>query len=171
MHVHHLIVAFAHGQLSRREQRRVLQHTQFCAECRVALDREIQFVADLRAELPAIGRPTARQMTRMWSALWTEYRGTNHRPSLDQPLQSIGMALALFLLCVFVSSAFFGGASQVIAAPLPPIPADVRATDTPVHTDTPGNTIPAALPSEVAIFSGIPKPSPVPVVGEMAIGN
>jgi hypothetical protein len=168
-HIQHLIVAYVHGQLGPRDRIRVLQHTYTCETCRAILDREIRVVSDLRAELPGIGLPRAGQMKRLWPQVWTHYQGA---ANLEQPLlQAVGTALAMLMLCLFVSTALFGGAAQANAAPLPPIPADVKATDTPVFTDTPQSNASPVVPSEAANLHVKPNASPVPVVGQVLIGH
>src|SRR5579862_394572 len=149
-HVYYLLAAYVNRQLPRRERSRVLLHTQMCSECRAALEREEQLAYDLRTLLPTVGKPEPGQLRRLWPTIWSLYRGTptDYRP-FDQGLKSVGMALVLFAVCVIVTSAVFGGTVHADAAPLPPVPAEMRATDTPVHTDSPAVVAVIALPSEV----------------------
>ncbi len=160
-HVHHLLSAYVHGQLSRAERERVAVHVRLCRECRLALDREQELARDIATTLPLIGRPQRGQLARLWPAIWMEFRTPQHR--MSRWLPSYGMVLVLLLLCAFLLSSLFGGSTYAIAAPLQAIPAEVRATATPAGTGEP--TSAGAQASGTASLSYWPLASPAPRAG------
>src|SRR5262249_1593923 len=168
-HVHPLLNAYVHGQLTAAQREQVVRHTRICSECRAALDREERGARDLINFLPRLGEPRPGQMARLWPAIWSELRAPLTRNAIrnSNRLPKIGMAFALILLCVFVSPMFFSGPAQVQAAPTHPqqfIPAEVLPTWTPARTDNPtvSNVTPEA--SETARTPDGPRPSPPPSV-------
>ena len=165
-HVNHLLTAYVHGQLSRREQDRVTVHVRLCADCRDALRREEQLARDVTRHMPRVGQPRRGQLARLWPAIWREFRtppGLRYWPSY-------GLVLALMVLCAFVLSSLFTGQTHAIAAPFQAVPAEVRATVTPVRTDEP--TADAPKPNETAnALLILPMASPAPRVESTLVMN
>ena len=164
-HVRHLLNAYVHDQLSAPQRDQVIRHVRICADCRAALDREERFAHDLMKFMPQIGQTESRQIARLWPAIWSELRAplTRHPDRLPK----LGMAFALILVCVFVSSMFFTSSAQAQAAPSrsgQSIPAEIQPTWTPARTDNPtaNNATPQA--SETASAFDVPMPSPLPSV-------
>jgi hypothetical protein len=83
------------------------------------------------------------------------------------------MALALTLVCAIVVSVFFNSPTYATAAPLPPVPAEIQATATPIYTEQPNlartqeSTQPIASRTAFAPTQPIlpPMPSPAPYAG------
>jgi anti-sigma factor RsiW len=159
-HVRHLLTAYVHRQLTPAQRERVTRHVRSCPECRAALDREERLVRDLIRTMPLIGQPRPNQLTRLWPAIWREFRLPPVR--LGHWLPSYGLLLALMLACAFFASALFAGPSHAVAAPVQRVPADIRPTLTPVRTDEP--TIISPQPSGTASASYLPAASPAPLV-------
>jgi hypothetical protein len=170
-HVYHLLTAYVHQQLPRAQRIGVAQHVQRCAPCREALAREERLARDLQSTLPLIGQPRQGQLGRLWPAIWAEIKAPRSEKGLRMP--SYGMALALMLVCAFVVSVFFNSPTYATAAPLPPVPAEIQATSTPIFTEQPylartqESTQPIA--SQTAFAPTVPTlppmPSPVPNAG------
>ena len=165
-HVNHLLTAYVHGQLTRKERDRVAVHVRLCSDCRDALRREEELAGDLNRYLPRIGQPKRGQLARLWPSIWREFRtppGLRYWPSY-------GLVLALMVLSAFVLSSLFTGQTHAIAAPFQAVPADVRATVTPVRTGEP--TADAPKPSETAnALLILPMASPAPHVDSTTARN
>lgn len=164
-HVRSLLNAYVHDQLIGTQRDQVIRHVRICANCRAVLDREERLAHDLVKFMPQIGQDDSRQIARLWPAIWSELRAplTKHPSRLPK----LGMAFALIMVCVVVSSMFFTGSAQALAAPSRPgqfIPAEVQPTWTPARTDNPTalNGTPPA--SETASAFDGPMPSPLPSV-------
>ena len=162
-HVRHLLVAYVHHQLSPALEQQVDSHIRACSECRTALARENQLTHELARTVPLIGRPRPGQLSRLWPAIWREFR--TPKTNAKRWLPSYGLLMAFMLACAFFTSSLFAGQSHVIAAPVQLVPADVRPTVTPIHTDEP--TVTAPEPSETAravYMPYLPAASPAPLV-------
>ncbi len=160
-HVHHLLTAYVHGQLSRPDRERVAVHVRLCDECHTALDRERQTAREIAMYMPLVGQPKRSQLARLWPAIWMEFRTPQSR--VTRWLPSYGVVLMLILLCAFVLSSLFGGPTHAIAAPFQAVPAEVKATSTPAGTDEP--TVFSAQASETASVSYLLLASPAPHAG------
>ncbi len=164
-HVRHLLTSYVHHQLSPALAERVAVHLRQCSECRTALDQEMQLSRELARYVPQIGRPRPGQLARLWPAIWHEFRTPPSNVNVKHWLPSYGLLMAFMLACAFFTSSLFTGPSHVIAAPVPLVPADVRPTVTPIHTDEP--TAAPAEPRETAraaYLPYLPSASPVPIV-------
>ncbi len=169
-HVTHLLPAYAHRQLSGQRREKVARHLKDCAACRAALIREEALARELAVTLPLIGQPAPGQLRRLWPSIRAQISTTTGVEARHKRLlPSAGVLLAMLLICAFSVSSLFSGTTHVSAAPNPFVPADIRATNTPVHTDTPdnsgGSAADAPLPSQTAsAFNGpMPSPAPLPV--------
>src|SRR5690349_7825706 len=129
-HVEHLLTAYVHRQLPRKQRERVLLHVQLCAQCRAALDREETLAREVARVMPLIGQPQRGQLTRLWPNIWREFR--TPQTSFGRLLPPYGVVFGLIFLCAFVASALFGGPTYANAAPSMQAPADIRPTVTPV---------------------------------------
>jgi len=161
-HVTDLLSAYVHGHLSAQHRQRVTLHLRTCAACRAALERENAVLHDLTAYMPALGKPTPGQLRRLWPAIWSEVRTVPRQPLRMVP--SAGVLLAMLLICAFSMSALVGGTTHAMAAPNPFVPSDMRATNTPIRTDSPEHIVgdeSAPLPSQTA--SPLPMASPAPL--------
>jgi hypothetical protein len=134
-HVYHLLTAYVHQQLSGAQRVYVARHVQRCAPCREALAREERLARDLQSTMPLIGQPAQGRLGRLWPTIWAEIKVP--RPDKGFRLPSYGMALALTLVCAIVVSVFFNSPTYATAAPLPPVPAEIQATATPIFTEQP----------------------------------
>ncbi len=167
-HVYHLLTAYVHHQLPGAQCLIVAQHVQRCAPCRAALAREERLVRDLQSTMPLIGQARQGQLGRLWPAIWAGIKAPRSNRGFRMP--SYGMALALMLVCAVVVSVFFNSPAYATAAPLPPVPAEIQATSTPIFTEQPNlartqeSTQPIA--SRTAFAPTLPPmPSPVPYAG------
>lgn len=165
-HVHHLLVAYAHRQLTPMQQRRLWRHVARCAECRAALAREEQIAHDMQTFLPRLGQPAPGQLARLWPAIWQKVQRPAPARWSNRGLQPYGMVMALVIMCVMLSSALFQNTGHANAAPLQPVPAEVEATFTPIYTEEPGKsaTRPTAVHTLAFNVTDVPPAaSPVPV--------
>jgi hypothetical protein len=160
-HVDHLLTAYVHKQLSRTARERVAVHVRLCEQCRAALYREEQLARDITLSMPLVGQPQRNQLARLWPKIWAEFLTSPGRKFGWLP--SYGLVLVLMVLCAFAVSSLFGGPTHAIAAPFQAVPAEVRATNTPVRTDEP--TISNPQPSETASVFSLPTASPAPHAG------
>ena len=161
-HVQHLITAYVHRQLPRKQRDRVLLHVTMCAECRAILDNEQQIVRDLARQMPQIGQPSRGQLARLWPSIWLEFRTPRKRGVKWLPSYSLAVMLIVFF--VFAVSALVVGPTQAIAAPFQAAPTQILATATLVKTDEPlGQATLEA--SETANPFTLPMPSPAPIAG------
>lgn len=164
-HVTHLLGAYTNGQLRPADRQRVAVHVRVCPECRAALADHQQLARNLGRFVPQIGQPQRGQLARLWPAIWREFRTPPGR--LIRWLPSYGLVLALMMLFAFAFSALFTGPSHAIAAPVQvqqAVPAEVRATMTPVRTDEP-LAVDTLRPSETASALIQPLASPAPHAG------
>ncbi|MBE2193778.1 MAG: zf-HC2 domain-containing protein [Anaerolinea sp.] len=135
-HVKHLLSAYAHDQLSPSRRRRVTHHLSRCEQCRAAWLRDQETVGRIRREMRTLGMPDRAVLARGYGAVMGQVR--LNRPHLSfHWLPSLGMGLAVMLTFALLTSALIGGATYAGAAPLPPIPAEIQATWTPVVTEPP----------------------------------
>jgi anti-sigma factor RsiW len=161
-HVHDLLTAYVHRQLPRKEHNRVLLHLQMCAECRDAMEQELELVRDLKTYMPTIGRPKPGQLARLWPLIWAEFRATQFkRPSFRMPSYSMALVIVL-IVCVFITSSLFSMPTFASAAPDQPGPQDVKATATKIYTSEPTSV--SYVPSETADAPVPPMASPAPMV-------
>lgn len=93
---------------------------------------------DVQAYLPAIGKPAPGQMARIRAKVLAEANTPAEKAQTPFWFPSFGVAVMAILLCGFVLSAFFSGATSVTAASLQPVLAEVEATWTPIVTERPG---------------------------------
>ncbi len=162
-HVRHLLTAYVHGQLPLEKRQQVMVHVRLCSDCRAALEREQLLAYDMKRAMPGIGQPRRGQLARLWPRIWAEFRAP--RSGIVGWLPSYGVVLTLIMLGVFVISSLFGGSSQVVAAPLQAVPAEVQATSTAVRTDEPATASTTPPASETASISHVMlMPSPAPKV-------
>src|SRR5258706_6689596 len=164
-HTRHLLNAYVHGQLTDGEREQVARHVRMCAYCREALDREERLARDLIKFMPQIGQSDSLKIAKLWPAVWSELRAPLTKNSNRLP--KLGMVLAVILLCVFVSSMFFTGSAQALAAssrPLQFIPAEIQPTWTPARTDNPSIASTTPQASETTRAFDSPRPSPLPFV-------
>lgn len=133
-HIDHLLTAYVHGQLSKRQRDRVHRHLDGCMACRAALSREQFIKRDLQAGFALIGRPEPGQIRRLWPRIRAELRAA---PPIVRLAPSFSALAIMVLVCAIGISSLFGTSSHASAAPEPFVPADIRATDTPVHTESP----------------------------------
>lgn len=163
-HVHHLLTAYVHYQLPRAKRERVWRHVQNCPECRAALAREETLVRDLKTRLPLIGRPPRGLLARLWPRIWAEIRRPSSRYGLRIP--SFGVAALLILWGALLVSALFNSPAQASAAPSQPVPAEIKATVTPIYTEEPDVMVLTPKPSRtayVSYLSLLPAASPAPI--------
>jgi hypothetical protein len=164
-HVDHLLVAYVHRQLRRKEREKVWLHVTMCAECRAALDRAEWLARDIATTMPQIGQPRRGQLARLWPRIWAEFRTPPGKP-LSRLLPSYGLVFGVFMFIAFGISSFFGDPSQAIAAPHQAVPTEMNPTNTPAHTDEPVYMLPEA--SETAQGPRYLSPSPAPHAGIFA---
>jgi hypothetical protein len=162
-HVHHLLTAYAHRQLSRAQRNQVASHVQRCSECRAALDREQELVRDIAVYMPQIGRARRGQLARLWPAIWLEFNTPSFRWATR--LSSYGLAVVVLVLFIFVASVLFTYPAQADAASLRIVPADVKATFTPVAMIGSPTAVDEPALSETASVFKIPMASPIPMAG------
>ncbi len=168
-HVRHLLTAYVHHQLSPALAARVASHVGECPECRTALDREMQLARELARYVPQIGRPRPGQLARLWPAIWLEFRTPTSVNAAKRWLPSYGLLMAFMLACAFFTSSLFAGQAHVIAAPVPLVPADVRPTVTPIHTDEPTTVAPEPSETARAAYARyLPSASPAPLVNPVS---
>lgn len=135
-HVRHLLNAYVHRQLSRRQRLEVVRHVQTCNACRAALTREETVIGDLKSYMPLLGQPTFGQLAHLWPAIWAEVqKPRNGAFFFPTRIPSLGIGLVAMLVCALFASALLTGSHFVTAAPLQAIPAEVRATATPISTE------------------------------------
>jgi anti-sigma factor RsiW len=164
-HVTHLLTAYVHQQLSPRQRDRVHRHIDGCPSCRAALTRE-QFIArDLKQYMPMVGRPERGQLRRLWPRIRTELLSV---PPAMKLLPSFSVLAMMMLVFTMGISALFGGPAHAIAAPNQHVPADIKATNTPVRTEEPSAeaTEPELQASQTANPLNVPpqaSPAPPPV--------
>ncbi len=166
-HVTHLLSAYVHHQLGERRSVQVRRHLRVCPACRLALSREEALANDLRRTLPAFGAPEPGQLRRLWPSVRVELASAS--PIL-RIAPSVSVVFMMLLICAFSISAILGGTSQAIAAPDPQVPADIRATNTPFHTDEPRQEAGEATltaSQTASAYTIIPKPSPAPPAAQL----
>lgn len=135
-HVKHLLSAYVHDQLSPSRRRRVTHHLSQCEQCRAAWLRDQEAAGRIRREMKTFGRPDRAALARGYGVVMGQVR--LNRPHLSfNWLPSLGMGLAVMLTFALLTSALIGGATYAGAAPLPPVPAEIQATWTPVVTEPP----------------------------------
>lgn len=164
-HIRHLLPGYVHHQLNQRDRDRVVRHLDTCIDCRVALAREQLTARDLKQGMPRIGRPEAGQLRRLWPRVWADFR---KMPPVVQWLPSLSVIVMMVLVFTIGLSSLFGGSVPAIAAPNPLVPADIKATSTPVRTeeargddDAMTNAGVAASQTASPLLSA-PQPSPAP---------
>ncbi|MCS6869918.1 MAG: zf-HC2 domain-containing protein [Anaerolineae bacterium] len=159
--VRHCLNAYIAGELSPAQRLQVSRHLAKCEACRATFHLELATVRRLEAEFHAFGRPSAAQLT----CIWRRVRAQTHRtPSRYTDPRPAGALLTLTV--VLVCAAFLFRGSAVVAAPLPPLPAVVRATATPLFTETPDlMNNPAVQPtaSFTAVLAQAPSAAPAPI--------
>jgi anti-sigma factor RsiW len=165
-HVRHLLAGYVHGTLSPRQRRQVARHLADCPACRAALISHEGIMRDLRDGLPAFGQPTRPQLAQMWAVI----RGRLAQPGPTRlpmaGLQVLGAAFGVLITAAFSLSVLFGGTAYVAAAPPPPVPAEIRATATPIMTRAPESSRTQLHASPTAIVYNsepIPAASPAPI--------
>lgn len=163
-HVHHLLTAYVHRQLSSDQRNQVASHVQRCTECRAALDREQMLVRDIAVYMPQIGRNRRGQLARLWPAIWLEFGRPPFRWATR--LSSYGLAVMVLVLSIFVASVLFTGSAQADAAALRIVPADVKATFTPVAMIGSPTAVDQPSVSETVSAFKLPMASPVPMAGQ-----
>jgi anti-sigma factor RsiW len=160
-HVRHLLTAYVHHQLPRTRRERVWRHVQTCPECRAALAREESLARDLKAKIPLIGRPPRGLLARLWPRIWAEMRRPSVRCGVRIP--SFGVAAVAILWGALVVSALFNTPAQASAAPSQPVPAEIKATVTPIYTEEPTVIVLTPKASRTAYISLLPAASPAPI--------
>jgi predicted anti-sigma-YlaC factor YlaD len=163
-HVHHLLTAYAHRQLSPALRQRVIKHIQECATCRTALEQETRLARDLATFMPTVGQPPKGQLAALWPNIRSKVGQRRSRISRWGNFPSYSMALTILLLMfVFMGSAIFYRPAHAVASPM--VPSDVKATWTPIFTGEPTLVAvqPAASLTAAAVGVDISPPiSPVP---------
>ncbi len=158
--VRHHLNAYIVGELPPEQRRRVGSHLAQCEACRAAYQRELLTARQLAADLPAFGRPSAAQLAAIWARVNAQRRqALPRRPDLRSA--SALLTLTLTLVC----AAFVFRGSAAVAAPLPPAPAVVRATATPLFTETPdplGKAAARPTASLTAMLAQAPSAAPAP---------
>ncbi|MFQ3534239.1 MAG: zf-HC2 domain-containing protein [Aggregatilineales bacterium] len=152
--------AYSAGELPPAQQARVGRHIARCQACRAALQRELAAARQLEAELSVLGRPSAAQLARIWRRVRAQTRQAPLRRSDLHPA-SVLLTLTLMMLC----AAFVFRGSAAVAAPLPPQPAVVRATATPLFTETPdplGGSVASPTASLTVVLARAPLAAPAP---------
>jgi hypothetical protein len=97
-HATHLFTRYVHDQLRPALRAQVINHVRVCPSCRAGLAREEELAADLRREMPLIGRASPAQLTRVWAGVWQEVNLPRSGGSRRLP----GLSLALAVLLVIV---------------------------------------------------------------------
>ncbi len=161
-HVARLLPAYVHGQLTKRQRDRVLRHIEDCPACSAALTREQWIARELKATMPAIGRPEPGQLRRLWPRVRSQLVSV---PPAARMLSSMGVLAMLALVFALSVSSLFGAPTHAIAAPNPLVPADIKATTTPVRTEDPTTETELAA-SQTASAPIIYRPSPAPPPGD-----
>jgi len=168
-HVTHLLPAYVNCELDRIKRDQVLRHVRVCAACQKALNEEESLTRDLKTWLPRMGRPTSGQIARLRTRVLSEAFALGRSAySGHRFLSSIGVVLAALLVTAFVVSAMFGSPTNVSAAPNQFVPADIQATSTPVHTDSPSTVATLVAlsmtpaPDQTLAVIGSPMAAPVP---------
>jgi anti-sigma factor RsiW len=122
------------GQLTPAQRLRVGRHLVQCERCYAAFQAELATIRHLEAHLPALGRPSAIQLARIWQNVKAQTRQASARRADLRPASAL-LTLTLALVCA--AFIFRGSLSTAVAAPLPPLPAVVRTTAAPLFTETP----------------------------------
>jgi anti-sigma factor RsiW len=160
--VRHLLNAYVNGQLKAAQRLRVLHHIARCDACHAALQRESAVTRQLQRQLPALGRPSTAQLARIWQGVKAHTRQVPPRRTDLRPASAL-ITLTLVLACsAFI---FRGGAVAAVAAPFQPIPAEVRATATPLFTETPERdsaSLASPTASLTAVAERVPSAAPAP---------
>ncbi len=160
--VRHLLNAYVNGQLKPAQRLRVLHHLARCDACHTALQRELAVVRQLQSQLPALGRPNTAQLARVWQGVKAH---TRQAPPRRIDLRPASALLTLTLTLVCAAFIFRGGTVAAVAAPFQPIPAEVRATATPLFTETPepdSASIASPTASLTAVAERVPSAAPAP---------
>jgi hypothetical protein len=134
---------------------------------------DAELTRQLRRNMPLIGRTKPGQLRRLWPGVCEQWRTMD----LNPPGLAIWPSLSVFAVMVILSflslTSFFSGTTPAIAAPGQIVPADIKATNTPFHTDEPGLTEPEATPgvavSQTASAWNRAQPSPAPPPGIVVI--
>jgi anti-sigma factor RsiW len=156
-HVTHLLTKYVHGQLRPALRAQVVNHVRTCADCRVALAEEERLAADLRREMPQIGRPQPGQLAKVWAGVWQEVSAPPRRTFTWNWLPGLSAMMVVLLLAAFVVPLLTQANVRAAAAPLPPQPQVMAfATTTPKIT----NEAPGITPTND--FEGFASPAPVP---------
>ncbi|MBO9308849.1 MAG: zf-HC2 domain-containing protein [Chloroflexi bacterium] len=154
--------AYLSGQLTPAQRLRIGRHLAQCERCYAAFQAELATVRHLEAYLPALGRPSAAQLARIWQNVKAQTRQTSARRADSRPA---GALLTLTLALVCAAFIFRGSLSIAVAAPLPPSPAIARATATLLFTETPESPGVASIrptASLTAAQARLPSAAPAP---------
>ncbi len=158
--IRHQLKAYVTDQLSQAQRLRLAKHIAHCQSCYAELQRELATVYELKRHLPALGQPNATQLARIWQGVKAQTWQKPPRYTDLRPASAL-LTLTLTLMC----AAFVFRGSAAVAAPLPPSPAIVRATLTPIFTETPdplGNAMARPTASLTALYANAPSAAPAP---------
>lgn len=155
--------AYLSGQLTPAQRLRLGRHLAQCERCYAAFQDELTTMRQLEAHLPALGRPSAAQLARIWQNVKAQMRQAPPRRADLRPASAL-LTMTLALICA--AFIFRGSLSIAVAAPLPPLPAVVRATATPLFTETPdpfSNATASPTVSLTAAQLRLPSAAPAPI--------
>ena len=159
-HIDHLAVAYVNRELNARQRRYVQQHLRHCAACRERIAADSQLAYDLSALLGQLGAPERGQLSRLYRPIGTalqqdlqqeqalpyqvhrrnaKSRAVNHGlPWGMYPLYSL-MITGLMVVGLIIGAAGWPEPARAVALPM--VPADVKATSTPMHTEPPNPVV------------------------------
>lgn len=135
------LLAYVHHQLSDRASRRVARHLNDCPLCYAAWLEQRDLARDLAQSLPALGRPDAPQLGRVWLAIQADM--ARPRAVSRPPLARFGVACLVFVLALVLPWSLDKQQVALAVPSQPPAPAltatlsVTRAPETALRGQTP----------------------------------
>lgn len=164
------LVAYVHGQLSAAQRLRLERHVRECSVCRAALAQEQQLAGELRREAPRIGQPAPGQLLALWPSIRAKIAiQSGGGPEIASARRltfnpTSGLALVGAVMCVFLLTTMMYAPASAVAAPVPPVPANIQATPMPFTTAAPGGDVVtrAAASRTATLAPSLPTAPPAP---------
>jgi len=143
------MVAYLNGELNERARRRMARFIDGDARCYAEYQRQRDIQRSLAADLPAMGRPQAAQLDRIWAAVKADL--TAPEPSRQPVVRArYGLVMMLFITAL-VFPLVFGDSTISQAAATPPTPGETQAVAISAETESPLVNAPVAVePTESA---------------------